>query len=242
VAEPALSPHHLGEGLVKRLLDLATLVDLPVHDLRSPTSSHPLGDLLGPMVVAPTFEANARLSLLGGSQNLDGMHQLDCALVFSTTVMALELKLGEKMMSPKQFSERFVAKTPRYSHRDTRISGSMVALLDWNGRVGPQGQPAVSLCCSGRPVQPQWLLMVRESTWRDWATAENLERVLGTAQLQGVLILEELARHVGLEKARATAVDLARESISTWFGPECLEEAQQLQETTLTLKKLRAAR
>jgi len=220
VPNPVLSPHHFGEALVQRLLELARLAELSVHDPRNPAAAITLGALVdlpcGPVHV----EANAPLDHPAGMPRFDGMHDIDCAVFFETSVLAIELKLGETRLSARDFADRFVSKAPRLTHQDARIAGSMVALLDWNGRKVPAGQPPVSLSCGCRPVQAPWLLLVREATWQSWSTVAHLCETLGTAQLAGVLTLEELARHVGVEKAREAALGLARDSISSWFGSE----------------------
>jgi len=220
VPDPVLSPHHFGEALVRRLLELARFAELPAHDPRNPAAAVTLGALIDSTHGPVGVEANAPLDHSAGMPRFDGMHDIDCAVFFETSVLAIELKLGETRLSARDFADRFVSKAPRLTHQDARIAGSMVAVLDWNGRKAPAGQPPISLCCSSRPVQAPWLLLVREATWQSWSAVAHLCETLGTAQLAGVLTLEELARHIGVEKAREAALGLARDSISSWFGSE----------------------
>lgn len=216
--DPVLSPHHFGEALVKRLLELSRLAELPAHDPSNPDVASTLGALLDLWHAPVRIQANAPLDNPADGPRFDGMHDIDCALVFEKSVLSIELKLGETRLSARDFAERFMSKAPRLTHQDARIAGSMVALLDWNGRTAPAGQPAFSLACTGLPVRARWLLMVREATWLSWVTVAGLSGTLGTTQLAGVLTLEELARHVGIDRVRETALGLAKESINRWFA------------------------
>lgn len=217
-AEPVLSPCHLGEALVKELAKAANLAELRGHDPKNPSVEIALGSLFDFSRAPSRVEANSPLENEPGSPRFDGMHDIDCAVVFEKTVIPIELKLGETRLSPRSFAERFVSKSPRLTHKNMRIAGSMVALLDWNQRAPLGGQPAISLRACGLPVQPRWLLMVREVTWQTWAKKKTeLSGALGTVQLAAVLTLEELARHVGVEHARRVALGLAKESIGSWF-------------------------
>jgi hypothetical protein len=211
-----LKPHHIGEELVKRLVGRTQLADIIVHDAQAPEATRTLAAVLGRPDV-PSIEVNARLVLPGSTLKLDGKHEVDCAFVYPNEVVALELKLGETGMSPGAFAGKFVEKGLGLSHAAARISGSVVSILDSNGRAGPGGGMTLSLSCSGRPVRPSWLLMVLESTWQKWARADDLANALGTAQLGGVLVLEELARSVGVRTARTVALEIADESVAAWF-------------------------
>ena len=213
----ALSPHHFGEVLVARLLALADLAAIPVRAPHQPTTVLSLGTVLGvdepPVEILP----NARLEASPGSPRFDGMHDIDCALVFEREVVPIELKLGETGLSPALFGRRFVEKGTRLTHGDSAIAGSMVALLERNGRE-VDGQRSFVLRACARPVRRQWLLMLREETWLLWARTPGLLAKLGTQQLAGVITLEDLAEQVGVSRARELALAAAKESIGPWFS------------------------
>jgi len=214
---PILSPHHLGESLVEQLLAQADLAALPAHDPARPSAELTVAGVLS--LSAPPTRIVGKLPLGGqpGLPGFDGMHDIDWAVLFADEAIAIELKLGVTALAPATFASRFVAKAPRLTHGDSAIAGSMVALLDANGRDAGAG-PAISLRACGLPVRKQWLLMLRAETWTMWARDESLLGTLGTSQLAGVLTLEDLVRHVGVERAREVARQIARESIDSWFS------------------------
>jgi hypothetical protein len=213
-----LSPHHLGEALVAVLLREANLGALPAHDPKHPGVKVALGSIIEVPQQRPRTEPNAHLEPSRGL-SFDGMHSIDCALFLERSVIAVEAKLGDTGLGPAEFCRRFVQKRPRLTrHSAGRVGGSMVALLDWNGRRSPAGQPKVQLSVGGLPVQRRWLLVVRGATWRSWSAVPHLARTLGTAQLGAVLTLDELAQHVGLDKARDLASGMASSSIRSWFS------------------------
>lgn len=214
---PILSPHHLGESLVERLLAQADLAALPAHDPARPSAELTVAGVLSLSARPTAIVGNAPLESQPGAPRFDGMHDVDCAVLFADEAIAIELKLGVTALAPATFASRFVAKAPRLTHGGSAIAGSMVALLDANGR-DPGAGPAISLRTCGLPVRRQWLLMLREGTWTTWARDESLQRTLGTSQLAGVLTLEDLVRHVGGERAREVARQIARESIDSWFS------------------------
>ena len=212
-----LSPHHLGEALVARLLALTDLTEVPVHDPRRPKDTLRLGAVLGTERPPLEILAKVRLQAIEGAPRFDGMHDIDCALMFEDEVIPIELKLGETGLAPTTFAKRFVTPGTRLTHASSAVAGSMVSLLDDNGREGGE-RLSFGLRARSRPVRRQWLLMLREETWRVWARTPDLVTKLGTRQLAGVMTLEEVVDRVGVVRARELAVAMARESIDPWFA------------------------
>ena len=205
----------MGEALVAGLIGSAdSLGDLPVRNPARPTVAMVLSDFVD-CKVRPRALPNASLERSANSPRFDGQHQIDCALVRECEVVAMELKLGRTRLSPADFADRFVGNEVRLTHGNTALAGSMVALLDANGRGGAAVELKLRAC--DRPVRQEWLLVLLEDVWDAWTRVPDLLARLKTRQMAGVITLEDLVRHVGVERAREVGLGIAKASIDSWF-------------------------
>lgn len=214
-----LSPHHFGEALVSELLKNVDVDSLKVYDPGSGKDvliRAAIGSQWGEIV---EIRANEHLTDSSSGPKYDGMHDIDCAIIFENAVIAIELKLGQTRLLPTDFCKRFTSKVPKMTHENMRVGGSMVALLDWNGRNNliSEDQPKIDLFVGSKVVNHSWLLLVREAVLKEWRKEVNLASILGTSQLAGIFTLEGLAKEVDLNKARDIAKELVNVSIDSWF-------------------------
>jgi hypothetical protein len=215
-----LSPHHMGEALVAELLHrLGTSIeDLRAVDPHSGTKQ-PIKRLVSSFAGASpvAVRANAPLDALSSSVCFDGMHDIDCAIEFDTSVVALELKLGATRLRLEEFRERFADKAPRLTHGGRRISGSMVAILDHNG--DDVAKTKLTLRSGGKPIQQQWGLVVARQTMNTWSdnVRASVSFALGVQHLCAIIALEDIAEAVGVDTAKRVAVELVTASVDRWF-------------------------
>jgi hypothetical protein len=220
--DDVLSLHHMGEVLCARLfraLEPGQIGTLRVVDPRNDTETS-LSDVLAAVRTAPPdFQPSAQLEAADG-RTFDGMHDIDCALVFKDVVVGMELKLGTTRMRPSEFRTRFVTDGAKQANvpqlRGNLVDGSMVAFLDWNGRCPPTFKSTLHLRSLGKPVQPQWLLMVVDETLAQWRVRRQLGSTLGTQQLMGILSLQSVAKSIGSAKAKEIAKSIACAEIDRW--------------------------
>jgi hypothetical protein len=219
-----LSPHQIGEPLLEALFDelgMAKLEKLPVFDPKDgferqlatvlPTGEGPL-ERFAPLVRLDPSEGRL----------FDGMHDLDFAFEFKGSLVACELKLGETRLEPPAFAKRFVSDTETKKNQPRinkgKIAGSMVALLDWNGRSPSKdsSQPFIRLQVGGKPVRGPWLLVVLENVLKEWKGHSKLLEKLQLVQLAGILTLESVARAAGPGRAKEIAKRLTAGAIDGW--------------------------
>ncbi len=222
----ALSPHHFGEDLVAKLLSALGdhLTELPALGADAENSTlGKLGDLGTIRAVSPLVALD-QIAGANGEKPLsfDGMHDIDCAIEHQTnessSIFALELKLGLTQLGAPAFKHRVEKRKPTLDGR--RISGSMVSILD---RRQASGKKLV-LRSHGVLVQRRWGLVVREQTLAVWKNSKSgngatgtLAERLGLSHLAAILTLEQIARSLGPSRARWLALSIATESIASWF-------------------------
>jgi hypothetical protein len=115
-------------------------------------------------------ESEVRLCTCG-SYGFDGAHKLDVVLLLgrTRTCLGIEAKLGTKRLGKGEFERRFLGAC-RTSHGNTRIAGSMIAILD--GRLPDscdRREVFVQYEQTRYRLLPMWFLVVRERTLKAWS-------------------------------------------------------------------------
>jgi len=213
-----MGPHLVGDALVAELLVRSGLRDVPAHrpsDIRERVA---LSALLPSLAGFQTVESSTKLH--EECLNVDGMHELDCAIVLRDSVIPVEAKLGDSGLPLKSFRKRFLGE-PKLTHRGRALGGSIPAILDHNGRTIAGGQTKIRLhaLLPGRStlVQPQWVLVIADSTREKWSRkASDVASALGTRQLAAIVVLEDLVHIVGLSEATSVAEKLLLGHLQRW--------------------------
>lgn len=154
----------------------------------------------------------ARLRVSGGGElyACDGAQTVDVLAAAGDTAVALELKLGVTRMTYSAFRSRFCAPCGISGHKDLRLKGSMVAVLD---RLLPFEAEHILVVDGARTwhLSKHWWLVVREQVWRSWAGRPPVESAR-------FLILDHLARQFGgqVEFDRLVAEIVADNHATRW--------------------------
>jgi hypothetical protein len=122
-----------------------------------------------------TFDHNIRINppmFNGLAHSLDGAQKLDCFVTDGTNGLAIEVKLGAERMAKATFESRFLTDCDRSGHKDARLKGNIIAVLD--GRYASLSTSSVPLAAVGKiamvPLATEWLLVLRRVVWRGWTT------------------------------------------------------------------------
>ena len=158
---------HIGEPLVARML-----ASLASRGRLAEVRCAVFGDSLesdldtGP----PEFIADRALLKVraaGQEYACNGAQAVDVLAVAGGTATAVELKLGLTRMSRSAFRGRFCHPCGISGHADSRLTGSMVAVLD---RLLPFAGGRVSAVDGHRTwdLSERWWLVIRQQIWRSW--------------------------------------------------------------------------
>ncbi|MGO9306890.1 MAG: hypothetical protein ACLP3R_24840 [Candidatus Korobacteraceae bacterium] len=125
---------HIGEDLIAEILDsLAKRQEL--SRVKCAISDRPLADDIeaGGLGESIGFRADdATLVVQNGalSYACDGEQKVDVLCSGGDRAIAFEAKLGETRMGSADFRKRFCVRCEKSKHADSRLSGSMVAVLE----------------------------------------------------------------------------------------------------------------
>ncbi|SFP33092.1 hypothetical protein SAMN03084138_01954 [Enterovibrio norvegicus DSM 15893] len=125
----------------------------------------------------------------------DGTHRVDVCLLDrgSLTCFPIEAKLGTSRLSRTEFGNRFLQPC-KTSHKDTRISGSMISVLERNLPVQCiDNELAVTYEGQRYDLSVKWGLVVREKVSENW----KKNGYPNTSKSCEVLIFEELIDILG---------------------------------------------
>jgi len=177
---------HIGEILIAEMLSRVS-ARRQLHQVSCAVTGINLASELG-AASAEFFANQALVKVHSGKQtySCDGAQKIDILCVGEERAIAIEAKLGETRMSRSAFLERFCGSCENAGHRDPRIKGNMIALLD---RQFPfkSGQICASLGNRSLTIAEHWWLVVRESVWINWASISPLRSAR-------ILVFEQLAR------------------------------------------------
>lgn len=112
---------HIGELLLAKMIHRSRPVqELLFRCIASPASAG------GELVAVPEVQLGR-----SGKYRFDGAHKLDAAILLTEkgNCLGIEAKPGRDRLSKTEFEKRFL-KDCGTSHSDSRISGSMIAILD----------------------------------------------------------------------------------------------------------------
>ena len=147
-----------------------------------------LGEPLG-------FRADdASLVVHNGSSDYacDGEQKVDVLCTGAANAIAFEAKLGETRMGSSEFRKRFCVRCEKSKHSDSRLSGSMVAVLERSLPFdGTSNLVAQVDDAKWSLVQPWWLV-IRQSVVAKWRRANDIP--VASAR---VLVFDSLAQTYG---------------------------------------------
>ena len=203
MSDTRLRPEHFGEPMVcavlQRIAESGRLDQVRCHspNSRSSVSFAEAINTLG-FQQPLRFHDNVPLAPILCDEctvAFDGLSRIDCILEDGKQAVALEVKLGTKLMAATKFAERFFSACDWSNHVPARVKGNMIAVLD--GRfVQPQlaSEPLVVELAGGDtlPVIQAWFLLLRQEVWKKWE--KNTPTFQRPCQ---ILLLEELVPAVG---------------------------------------------
>lgn len=130
----------------------------------------------------------------GTSFSCDGAQTIDvlCAGRNGLAV-AIEVKLGETRMTRAEFRKRFCIPCEESRHLDSRLRGSMVAVLERDLPFLEESELAANVNGDEWRINQAWWLVVRQRVWRSW-------RGVSPVRSARVMLFEDLARAYGGER------------------------------------------
>ena len=187
---------HIGEDLIAEMLrSLSQRQEL--HRVVCAVSGRSLTDDIQEIALGDsvTFRAeDASLVVHEGtiSYACDGEQKVDVLCTGGDNAIAFEAKLGEKRMASAEFRKRFCTRCEKSKHADSRLSGSMIAVLE---RSLPfEGVPTlVAEVDEARwTLALPWWLVVRQSIVDKWIKARDIP-----VKSARVMVFDSLARIYG---------------------------------------------
>lgn len=154
---------HIGEGLLARMLSDSVSVRNTLFG-HLPSSK--------PTIFVPEL----RLNNCGGLA-FDGVHKIDVAALCLATGICypIEAKLGFDRLGKNEFEKRFLIECET-SHKNTRVKGSMISILE---RKLPQACRGHNLTVTWQDreftVSPFWILIARAAVTSKWNESQAPE-------------------------------------------------------------------
>ena len=201
---PALKPSHIGEYLITEILkSLANRGDLSL--VTCARTKEKLVDDIQVEQLGNSFDFFPEAAQLivknhKGEFTCDGEQKVDVLCAGTGRAIAFESKLGEKRMTPSGFRKRFckpcIVST---KHRNSRLNGSMVAVLERNFDAKLSfGETAELVAHVGKEkwtLARNWWLVIRKSIAEKW-----LKPSKHPVESARILIFDDLVRLYGNAK------------------------------------------
>lgn len=155
-----IQPTHIAEFLIAEIYNRSPEVRAVFAEQLSSSMSPPEG---------PTAVPNLQLTTCGPFR-FDGAHKIDIAILDKATSFCIpcEAKLGNDRLGKTEFENRFL-ELCRTSHNNTRITGSMIGILE-RKLPNPCLNSPVLVCHEGKDYQVTlpWVLIVRKAILDSW--------------------------------------------------------------------------
>jgi hypothetical protein len=186
---------HIGEDLIAEMLNsLAERQQLA--RVICPISERSLADDiresgLGASVV---FRADDALLVVRNNTDeytCDGEQKVDVLCAGEATAIAFEAKLGQTRLASSEFRRRFCGQC-KTSHSESRLSGSMVAVLDRNLPFEGTSDLIASADDKQWTLARSWWLVVRQNVFDNWQSARDIP--VTSAR---ILVFDKLAQTYG---------------------------------------------
>jgi hypothetical protein len=162
---------HLGELLIAEMLSSLT-ERRKLDRVRCARSKVRLTEDL--QTDAPKFlPEKARLCVQAEARtySCDGAQVVDVLCACNDHAVALEAKLGDTRMTPREFKDRFCRPCEMSKHQPSRLRGRMVAVLD--GSLPFASSQVLALVDQrALPVDGNWWLVIRRNAWSGWENCE----------------------------------------------------------------------
>jgi hypothetical protein len=155
-----IEPTHIAEYLIAEMYNRSSEVRALFAEQLSRVISLP---------DKPTAVPNLQLSACARFR-FDGAHKIDIAILDKThfSCIPCEAKLGNDRLGKREFQNRFL-KSCLTSHRNSRIAGSMIAILE-RKLPSPCFNAPVLVSHEGRDYQvaSPWILIMRKTIHDSW--------------------------------------------------------------------------
>jgi hypothetical protein len=155
-----IEPTHIAEYLISEMYNRAAKVRAVFAER--------LGGAV-PLAGKPTAVPNLQLSACAGFR-FDGAHKIDIAILDDTrsSCIPCEAKLGNDRLGKREFESRFLMPC-KTSHQQSRIAGSMAAILERKLPDACLNAP-ITVSHHGREyeVTSPWVLIVRKVIQDSW--------------------------------------------------------------------------
>lgn len=122
----------------------------------------------------------------------DGEQRVDVLCTGEDKAIAFEAKLGETRMAVAEFRKRFCTRCEKSKHTDSRLSGSMIAILERSLPFDGAPTLVAEVEDARWTLAQSWWLVVRQSIFNKWHRAENIP-----VKAARVLVFDTLAQIYG---------------------------------------------
>lgn len=187
---------HIGEDLIAEMLrslakrqELSRVVcAVSGRSLADDILEAGLGEVLG-------FRADdAFLAVHNGAlaYSCDGEQKVDVLCTGGDRAIAFEAKLGETCMASSVFRKRFCVRCEKSNHSDSRLRGSMVAVLERSLPFDGESNLVARVEDAQWTLAQPWWLVVRQSVLDKWRRANDIP--VASAR---ILVFDSLAETYG---------------------------------------------
>lgn len=169
---------HIGEDLIAEMLrSLANRQEL--DRLVCAVSERSLADDIREVGLGETLGFRAddtSLVVVNGtlSYACDGEQKVDVLCTGVERAIAFESKLGEKLMASPKFRERFCRPCEQSEHSDSRLSGSMIAVLERSLPFEGESMLVARVGDAQWTLAQPWWLVVRQGVIDKWNKAKDI--------------------------------------------------------------------
>jgi hypothetical protein len=169
-----LQPFHIGEELIARMLTDIASRDLlgDVHcELTGRTLLLDFADcgLLDGFELH-TDSASLRIDTTEGDFECDGAQTVDILCTGERRALAIEAKLGDARLGPNDFRQRFCVPCEVSRHKDRRLRGNMIAVLERSFADECPTSTGITCTANGSswPLSVAWWLFLRRPVILQW--------------------------------------------------------------------------
>ena len=188
----AIQLSHIGEDLIAEMLDsLAHRQEL--SQVKCAITGRSLADdiregSLGDSITFRADDASLVVCNNGLAFACDGEQTADVLCTGAERAIAIEAKLGETRMGASDFRKRFCVRCEKSKHSDSRLSGSMVAVLERSLPFEGTSELVAHVDGGQWTLAEPWWLVVRQVVLNRWRRSNDLP--VASARF---LVFDELA-------------------------------------------------
>jgi hypothetical protein len=187
---------HIGEDLIAEMLrsiDQRKQLDRIVCAATNRTLAQDVEEFdLGDQLTFSAEDASLVVDTGDRKYSCDGEQKVDVLCRGNGSAIAFESKLGNTRMAVSEFRKRFRTTCAISKHSDSRLSGSMIAVLERSMPFEGECRLFAKTNETSLLVRKPWWLVVRQSVFQTWNIRNDIP-----VKSARILLFDELAQLFG---------------------------------------------